>query len=449
MCIRDRYQRRVRGWSSSTMARSPPMSPMKQPADAPTPHWLGNGQAIAAVFVLISTVCLYPSDMVSMYDTHHAIVINLEATSCTTVTYAWSDDLGQLPDVLSVPNSFSTVELGLNQLTAADSTETAQLLDSILQFASKTVQPSEHAGTIVKILSSSTGIEEAQLAVLNRIREVVVTKFGFEHVTVSTVSPSEKALLTWVSLNQLRGRLKPLLTSSPANQPETFGVMDLDSRAAAVAFAPVAGTVHELSTIHSFLLGGSRVSVVTSELKGGGAEAVYDEMRENAWTQRDSCLPQGFHTEQATGLGAYDTCLDRVAAVVKKAAGKQLGKSPQITAAMQFVATGQFALPHSFFNLTKSAPVEAMERSARLLCSDWDFPLIEGSVSHQKESWNRQLLSRVTCFLPAYLSTLLPTVYGVGAQQAGVEFSDRAGDQAAWTLGSCLFDAWGGILSPA
>jgi len=51
------------------------------------------------------------------------------------------------------------------------------------------------------------------------------------------------------------------------------------------------------------------------------------------------------------------------------------------------------------------------------------------------------------CFLPAFMSSLLSNVFGVPADQSVVEFSQQASDNLSWTLGSCLFDVWGGVLS--
>ena len=107
--------------------------PQKPSAEHGGAHWLTNGQAFTTVFVLVSTVCLYPSNMALGSDGNFAITvrhprsprptmgfqINLDSSSSTTSTYTWSDDLAQLPDVVAVKDSFGTFDIGLDHHSTA------------------------------------------------------------------------------------------------------------------------------------------------------------------------------------------------------------------------------------------------------------------------------------------------------------------------------------------
>ena len=55
-------------------------------------HWLTNGQAITTVFVLVSTVCLYPSNMALGGDGSFAIMVHLPQAACSVDR--WSDQFG-------------------------------------------------------------------------------------------------------------------------------------------------------------------------------------------------------------------------------------------------------------------------------------------------------------------------------------------------------------------
>ena len=94
--------------------------------DHKTPHWLGNGQAIASIFVVASTVMMYPSNINPSFDARHAILvppaprsqcslseqIDIADSTITTFAYSWTDDLGRLPDVRSVPGSTRSTPYG-------------------------------------------------------------------------------------------------------------------------------------------------------------------------------------------------------------------------------------------------------------------------------------------------------------------------------------------------
>merc|ERR1711865_20077 len=169
---------------------------------------------------------------------------------------------------------------------------------------------------------------------------------------------------------------------------------------------------------------------------------------DNTWGKQDPCLPTGARTSSAhVGTGKYVECAQAVTTAVGKvykgnseAFGKLLRETP-------FVATGLLALPHSFFNLTAKAPLAALDRVASSLCSDWDDQKIAASVLHEESVWTVDAQNSVTCFLPAFMSSLLSNAFGVSADQSVVEFSQQASDNLSWTLGSCLFDVWGGVLS--
>eukprot|EP00658_Telonema_sp_P-2_P060220 TRINITY_DN4918_c0_g2_i1.p1 TRINITY_DN4918_c0_g2~~TRINITY_DN4918_c0_g2_i1.p1 ORF type:complete len:434 (+),score=60.52 TRINITY_DN4918_c0_g2_i1:61-1362(+) len=412
------------------------------------PHWLGNGQAIAALFVLVSTVCLYPSNMVSSYDDRHALVLSIGNHSTGTIAYKWTEDLGQLPDLVRVPASLRWAQFGM-----ADFEPTVDTMANIQQLVQAGVEsiggPTSEPTCVLKVFLTGSGMEPGLETdgVLKQIGEMLETQFEFERVRVSRLKPSEKVLLSWLGLNQAKGHLKQLLTSThQSKQPlVSLGAMDLDARAAAVAFSPLTGTTHELSTIHSVLLGGGRLAVVTHELMESGTDFVWNQIRSAAWSNREPCLAPGASRGSVTGIGSYDACRDALSTIVQRIKTQTPTQPPQIAAGMKFVATSLMPLAHSFLNLTATAPLAAMDRSARNLCSSWDLTQIKAAVLREASSWDGLTVSQITCFLPAYMSVLLPQIYGIGTDTDAVDFSLRAEDSMGWALGSCLFDAWGGM----
>lgn len=408
--------------------------------DHKTPHWLGNGQAIASIFVVASTVMMYPSNINPSFDARHAILIDIADSTITTFAYSWTDDLGRLPDVRSVPGSTRSTPYGMARLASANASEIAGLIGPLMDFASKAVPAEQHTDTRLKVFSTAVdGSAEAragQEAALQLFGEFVSNNYEFQ-VATARVHASEKALLGWLALNQARGYLSGLLASS--TDAQRLGAIDLDGRSATIAFLPDHGTFYERSNIHSVLLGGSKLHVVTAEFANTGTQAVESavETLQTLFSRANVCAP---------GSGQYSDCEQAVSAAVSKTCGNS-DSFGQLLSDTQFVATGLLSLPHSFYNLTAKAPLSAVTRAAKGLCSDWQESDIKASVLHEKDLWPANAQLTVTCFLPAYVTSLLSTVFGVAADQAVIEFSQRAADNLSWTLGSCLFDAWGGVLS--
>lgn len=345
---------------------------------------------------------------------------------------------------------------GMDRLTKANASQVPQMISPLLDFVSKSVPNEQHQYTRIKLFATAldrTAEERtAQDAALALVNAFVTNEYGFQDVTTARVHASEKALLGWLALNQARGLLTGLLLSSTGkDHPKSVGSIDLDGRSATIAFLPRHGTFYQRTNIHSVLLGGSKLTVVTSELENSGSHGIQATLHENidnTWGKQDPCLPIGARTSSAhVGTGKYVECEQAVTAAVGKiykgsseAFGKLLNETP-------FVATGLLSLPHSFFNLTAEAPLAALDRAAASLCSDWDDKKIAASVLHEESVWTIDAQLSVTCFLPAFMSSLLSNAFGVGADQAVIEFSQQASDNLSWTLGSCLFDVWGGVLS--
>jgi len=374
--------------------------------ESPPPlYWLGNGQAIASVFVIVSTVMMYPSNINPSFDTQHSILIDIADTTITTFAYSWTDDLGRLPDVRSVPGATMSSHYGMDRLTKANASQVPQMVSPLLDFVSKFVPTEQHQYTRIKLFSTAPDRtaeqRTAQDAALALVNAFVTDEYGFQDVTTARVHASEKALLGWLALNQARGLLTNLLlASSGKDQPQSVGSIDLDGRSATIAFLPRHGTFYERTNVHSVLLGGSKLTVVTSELENTGSHAVQATLRENidnTWGKQDPCLPTGARTSSAhVGTGKYVECAQAVSTAVGKvykgnseAFGKLLRETP-------FVATGLLALPHSFFNLTAKAPLAALDRVASSLCSDWDDQKIAASVLHEESVWTVDAQNTVT-----------------------------------------------------
>jgi len=378
---------------------------------------------------------------------NYTVVIDAGTSATRIFLYQW-EPKSATPDIVAVP-LVAPMELPFGVATLADhSTQTVgAALKPLLDHVVASLKPECHTATSLMFLGT-TGLralaDEPKEQLLRTIRSWLTDTFPFKVDSVQAMSSAEEGLFTWLAINHAQGTLAPLLSTKATGMEGTVGTLWLGRNAGQMTYAVDHEAVTE-DTKDSIMRvrvakGAPPVSVFLHSMDDDySKDAAHKALRLDV--AKDPCLPRGIAgVAGAVDPGQYGKCREAISAWLGSTAAPKMAAVP---AGMRFRALDHLLLAHRFFNLTGSAPLRQLTRSAQDVCGEWSWQQVQDAA----QGIEIDDLRHTTCFLPAYMSSFLTEKYQFNVADNGILFSDEVDHRrVSFTLGAALLNIWKGEL---
>lgn len=339
------------------------------------------------------------------------------------------DRVPTLSDTNDQPRT-KKVKPGLSEIARSATVEddVKNYLAPLLNYATNFVVPDQRGLTPV-IFQATAGMRVIDDVVCDRVmtavRDVLRSSgFLFEDSFAFISEGKREAALSWIAANYLSKRL--------ADGSETIGLIEMGGASTQVVFEVEKTTLESLSADKVFVFEdsrGRRYNLYAASYLGYGQDYAMDTYFEHARSDEEPCCVRGGQCgpeRDRRGIGAYETCVERVRAVLFQSERFTVPPSTMQT----FVATENFYYTRSdVADIMPASFVMDMNRA-----DDFGKELCAGSDAVLAVDRDRKL-----CFSVAFQTAFLDALGMFDGDTGAPKVTGRIrGVSVNWALGAAM-----------